>query len=368
MRGFGAVLHKEWTQMFRDQWTLRMAFVIPIFELILFGLIDTNVRHVPTAVFDESHTRESRELIQALKNTSYFDMRAVAVSAGDLRQKIVSGKVSVGVQIPPDFARRRLNNQPADFQVLIDGSDSSISSQTLSAAAGVAFEQSLQQLALEAHATDVPLRIHPLLLFNPDSRSANLLIPGLIAILLTFSATLLSAFGIVKERERGTLEQLMVTPVSPIAVVLGKLLPYLALAFAQLIVILILMVTFFQVPIHGSVPLLFGLSTMYLFSLLALGLMVSSRAKTQMEAIQRAQMLLLPSFLLSGYFFPLSSLPVFLRPFAYLIPATYYIKIARGIIIRGAGFFDLWQEVAALLAISVILVAASTRAFQKTIS
>ena len=146
MRGFGAVLRKEWTQMFRDQWTLRMAFVIPIFELILFGLIDTNVRHVPTAVFDESRTRESRELIQALKNTSYFDIRATAVSAEDLRQKIVSGKVSVGVQIPPDFARRRLNNQPADFQVLIDGSDSSISSQTLSAAAGVAFAQSLQQL------------------------------------------------------------------------------------------------------------------------------------------------------------------------------------------------------------------------------
>ncbi|MGH9443329.1 MAG: ABC transporter permease, partial [Thermoanaerobaculia bacterium] len=143
---------------------------------------------------------------------------------------------------------------------------------------------------------------------------------------------------------------------------------YLALAFAQLIVILILMVTLFRVPVHGSVLLLFGLSTIYLFSLLALGLLISSRAKTQMEAIQRAQVILLPSFLLSGYFFPLSSLPGWLRPLAYVLPATYYIKIARGIIIRGAGFLDLWREVAALVAISAILVAASTRAFKKTIS
>ncbi len=354
--------------MFRDHWTLRMAFVIPILELVLFGLIDTNVRHVPTAVLDESRTRESRELVTRLVNTGYFDIRVLASSTEEMRRKIVAGDVSVGVAIPPDFARRRLNGQPADFQVLIDGSDSTISSQALAAASGVAFQQSLEELARRAHAPDAPLRIHPLLLFNPDSRSANLLIPGLIAILLTFSATFLAAFGIVKERERGTLEQLMVTPVSPVAVVIGKLLPYLALAFAQLIVILLLMVTLFRVPIHGSVPLLFGLSTIYLFSLLALGLLISSRAKTQMEAIQRAQVILLPSFLLSGYFFPISSLPAWLRPFAYVLPATYYIKIARGIIIRGASFVDLWHEVAALLLISAVLVAASTRAFKKTIS
>jgi ABC-2 type transport system permease protein len=367
MTGFRAVLRKEWTQMFRDTWTLRMAFVIPILELVLFGLIDTNVRHVPTAVFDESRTAESRALVQDFVNTGYFDIRSIPRSAEELRREIVSGRVSVGLQIPPDFARRRLNSQPADFQVLIDGSDSTISSQTLAAASGVAFQRSVEEIAARARVADLPLRIHPLLLFNPDSRSANLLIPGLIAILLTFSATFLSAFAIVKERERGTLEQLMVTPVSPIAVVFGKLVPYLVLGFVQLVVILILMATLFRVPIHGSVLLLFALSAIYLFSLLALGLLVSSRAKTQMEALQRAQVILLPSFLLSGYFFPISSLPPFLRPMAYLIPATYYIRIARGIIIRGAGFIDLWQSVAALIAISLVLVAASARAFKKTI-
>lgn len=368
MRGLSAVLRKEWTQMFRDQWTLRMAFVIPILELVLFGLIDTNVHRVPTAVFDQSRTAESRSLVQDLVNTGYFSVRSHPPSADALRREIVAGKVSVGVLIPPEFARRRLAGQPADFEVLIDGSDSTISSQTLAAASGVAFQRSLQEIAARARVADLPLRIHPLLLFNPDSRSANLLIPGLIAILLTFSATFLAAFGIVKERERGTLEQLMVTPVSPVAVVIGKLLPYLALAFAQLIVILILMATVFEVPIHGSLPLLFALSTIYLFSLLAFGLLISSRAKTQMEAIQRAQVILIPSFLLSGYFFPLSSLPGWLRPLAYVLPATHYIRIARGIIIRGAGFLDLWPSVASLLAISVVLVAASTRAFKKTLS
>lgn len=206
------------------------------------------------------------------------------------------------------------------------------------------------------------------MLFNPDSRTANLLIPGLVAILLTFSGTLLAAFAIVRERERGTLEQLMVTPASPIAVVLGKLLPYLVLAFVQLLFILFLMTVVFRVPIHGSLMLLLGLSIIYLFALLSMGLLVSSRARSQMEAIQVAQGLLLPSIMLSGYIFPLSSLPAPLRVFAQLLPATHFIAISRGIIIRGAAFGDLWHSVAALLVIAAVLVAGSTRAFQKTIS
>src|SRR5262249_47842308 len=173
--------------------------------------------------------------------------------------------------------------------------------------------QPLAKVAAALGPRDLPLETRPSLLFNPDSRSANLLIPGLIAILLTFSGTLLSAYAIVRERERGTLEQLMVTPASPLAVVLGKILPYLVLAFLQLLLVLALMRFVFGVPIHGSLTLLLGLSTIYLFALLSLGLLVSSRAKTQMEATQIAQMILLPSIMLSGYIFPLSSLPAPLR-------------------------------------------------------
>lgn len=374
MSGFLSVLRKEALQMVRDKGTLMFAAGVPIFQLILFGVIDTNVKHVPTAVLDRSRTEESRQLVRDFAATSTFEVSRYVDSRDELRQEIVAGRASVGLEIPPDFARNRLAGRPADFLVLIDGSDSNVSSQTLGAANGVALSKSLDELSRKAGQKDkiggheMSLRPFPQVLFNPDSRSANLLIPGLVAILLTFSGTMLASFSIVRERERGTLEQLMVTPASPVAVVLGKLLPYLLLGFLQLVVILALMTTVFRVPIHGSLPLLLALSAVYLFALLALGLMVSAQAKTQMEAMQRAQGLLLPSVFLSGYVFPLSALPAPLRLISKLLPATHFIAISRGIVIRGATFLDLWPNVAALVLLSLVLVARSTRAFQKTVS
>ena len=368
MRGFWAVLRKEAIQMRRDTGTLRFALGIPVFQLVLFGLIDTNVQHVPTAVFDQSQTADSRALVRDFVNTSYFDVLEFVPSRAALRERIVAGRVSVGIEIPPDYARKRLDNQPADFMVLIDGSDSTVSSATLAATNGLSLQKSLEDIAQRTGIRELPVQPFPLLLFNPDSRSANLLIPGLVAILLTFSGTVLAAFSIVRERERGTLEQLMVKPASPVAVVLGKLLPYLVLGFVQLLLVLVLMVFVFRVPIHGNVFLLLVLSVIYLFSLLALGLLVSSRANTQMEAIQGAQGFLLPSIMLSGYIFPLSSLPGPLRVISKVLPATHFISISRGIIIRGAGFMDLWPDVVALLILAAILVGGSTRAFRKTIS
>ena len=371
MRGFVAVLRKEAIHMMRDKATLRLALLIPTFQLILFGLIDTNVEHVPTVVLDQSHTRESRELIQGFTNTSVFDIVGTEESRDGLRHAIVAGRASVGIEIPPDFARRRLYGEPADFLVLIDGSDNSVASQTLLAASGLALEQSVRELLAasgKGGSLEPALRPHPILLFNPDARSALLLIPGLTGILLMFSGTVLASFAIVRERERGTLEQLMVTPVSPLGVVMGKLIPYLVLSFIQLLVIILLMTVFFHVPVHGNLFLLFGLSVIYLFSLLSVGLLVSSVAKTQIEASQIVQTVLLPSIMLSGYIFPLSSLPGPLRWFAQLLPATHYIAISRGIIIRGASFADLTGHVGALLVIAAVLVAGSTRAFRKTIS
>lgn len=369
MRGFAAVLRKEALHMRRDAGMLRFAIMVPVFQLVLFGLIDTNVKHVPTVVYDQSRTAESRELLQQFVSTSYFDIVEQVASRKELRDRIVAGTARVGVEIPPDYARKRLASQPADFLVLIDGSDSTVSSQALAAANGVALNRSLEELRDRlGSAAEMPIRPFPQLLFNPDSRTANLLIPGLVAILLTFSGTLLATFSIVRERERGTLEQLMVTPVSPIGVVMGKLLPYLALGFLQLLLILGLMTTVFRVPIHGSVLLLLGLSIIYLFALLSMGLLVSSWSNSQMEAVQIAQMFLLPSIMLSGYIFPLSSLPPAVQWASMCLPATHFIEMSRGIIIRGAGFMDIWRHAAALLAIAALLVAGSTRAFRKTIS
>jgi ABC-2 type transport system permease protein len=317
-------------------------------------------------VLDQSHSQESRALVRDFVSTSYFDVVSYVASRAELRQEIVAGRASVGVEIPPEYARRRLAGQPADFMVLIDGSDSSIASQTLNAANGLALSRSLEDVGRRTGIVEMSVRPFPQILFNPDSRSANLLLPGLVAILLTFSGTMLAAFSIVKERERGTLEQLMVTPVSGAGVVLGKLVPYLLMGFVQLLSILLVMRFVFRVPIHGSISLLVALSVVYLFALLALGLMVSSHAKSQMEAIQRVQGLLLPSIFLSGYVFPLSSLPEALQWVSQALPATHFIAISRGIIIRGATLADLWPNVAALLIISTMVILASTRAFQKT--
>jgi ABC-2 type transport system permease protein len=361
------MFRKEVTQMLRDRGTLIFAIAVPISELILFGVIDMNAKNIPTAVFDQSRTQESRRLIEQFGNTSYLRVTTMVDSRAALQHEIVAGHSQVAIEIPPDYARNLAAKRQADVLIMIDGSDSSVASQALAAANGVVLSDAINKL-LDTTAARPPIEAHPVMMFNPDMRSANLLIPGLISILLTFSGTILSAFAIVKERERGTLEQLMVTPVSPLAVVTGKLLPYLGLAYVQLLVILFLMRVLFRVPIHGSLTLLLLLSPVYLLALLSVGLLVSSRANSQMEAMQRAMGMLLPSVLLSGYIFPIASLPLPLRVISYVLPATHFIKIARGIVIRGATFFDLWDSVAALLVLSVVLIAASARAFQKTVT
>jgi len=365
MNGFTAVFRKELTQMTRDRATLIFSILVPVFELILFGVIDMNAKNIPTIVFDQSRTQESRQLVDQFTATTLLKVTQYARSREELQHAVVAGHAQVAIEIPPDYARNIAMRRQADVLVMIDGSDSSVASQALSAANGVVLTNNIRKILGERAAP--PVEAHPVMMFNPDMRSANLLIPGLIAILLTFSGTILSAFAIVKERERGTLEQLMVTPVSPLAVVLGKILPYLGVAYVTLIIVLTLMRWGFQVPIHGSLTLLLLLSSVYLLALLSFGLLISSRAKSQMEAMQLAMGIMLPSVLLSGYIFPISSLPLPLRGISYVLPATHFIRIARGIVIRGATFADLWEPVLSLLAISAVLIAVSTRAFKKTV-
>ncbi len=365
MKGFVAVLRKEAIHMRRDKGTLRLALGIPVFQLVLFGSIDTNVTLVPTAVFDQCRCPESRALKDELAATKTFRIERMVSSREALRETIVAGDAKVGIEIPPDYAKRRLEGTQATFLALIDGSDNTIASQSLAAIDGWALTRSLEELQKRTGAAELPVAPRPQILFNPDTRSANLLIPGLIAILLTFSGTLLTAYAIVRERERGTFEQLMVTPVSSGEMILGKLAPYLVLAFVQLVLVVFCMHVFFKVPIHGSVLLLAGLSLIYLTSLLALGLMISARSATQMEATQAAQGILLPSIMLSGYIFPLSSLPAPLRVLSEVLPATHFVAISRGIIIRGAGLDDLLREVAALAVISAVLLTASVVIFRR---
>jgi drug efflux transport system permease protein len=368
MNGFVAIFRKELTQMVRDRMTLIFSIMVPIFELILFGVIDMQAKNIATAIYDQSKTQESRQLIDQFQNTSYLRVTERVHSRSDLEHAIVAGRVQVAVEIPPDYARNLASKRQATVLVMIDGSDSSVASQALTAANGVVLQNAIRDLMVKARQDELPSEPRPVVMFNPDMRSANLLIPGLIAIILTFSGTILSAFAIVRERERGTLEQLMVTPVSPLAVVLGKILPYLGVAYGTLLIILVLMNVLFRVPFHGSVGLLLLLSVVYLLALLSFGLLISSRAQTQVEAIQMAMAVMLPSVLLSGYVFPISGLPLPLRLVSYVLPATHFIRISRGIIIRGAAFGDIWQSVAALVTISMVLITLSATAFKKTVS
>jgi ABC-2 type transport system permease protein len=273
------------------------------------------------------------------------------------------------VVLPPDFGAAREGAAPgrhASILVLIDGSDSVVSSQALAAVNGLAAKVNLDAVSERiGHAADPVLDTHPLILFNPSGRTANYIIPGLVAVLLQIVATLLTAVAIVREREKGTLEQLLVTPVHPLGLMLGKLVPYLLLGMGQMILILLAMRFAFRVPIRGSLLFLFAMAVVYLFALLALGLFVSTRAKTQAQAQQLAQLFILPSIFLSGYIFPVSGLPWPLYAIGRVLPATHMVEIMRGIVLRGAGLMDLLPNVLALLALSAALLGLSVRQFQK---
>jgi ABC-2 type transport system permease protein len=366
---FVAIFQKEFVHMFRDRSTLVMAFTIPLFQLILFGFIDQTVSNLPTVVVDEDRTHYARELMDKLRATHTFDITRVTPDPHAARADIASGRARVGIVIPPDFHDTRARGTGSKILVLIDGSDSNVSAQALASVNGVASSESLEatteklQVGITAPAS--ALSVQPIVLFNPDGRTANYIIPGLIAILLQIVAIVLTALSIVREREKGTLEQLLVTPIHPLGLMLGKLVPYLFVGLVEMAAILTAMRFGFGVPIRGSLVFLFAMALVYLFALLSIGLAISTRAQTQAQAQQTAQMFLLPSIFLSGYIFPQNGLPFVLRWIGRILPATHMIEILRGVVLRGAGPLELWPNVAALVTISVVMVAISVRNFKK---
>jgi ABC-2 type transport system permease protein len=364
-----AIMLKEFVHVRRDRATLMAALSIPLFQLVLFGFLDQTVRDVPTVVVDQDRTSASRELRQQLEATDTFHVVEVTSDPRVARERIVQGRAKVGVVLPPDFGAARAQASPgqhASILVLIDGSDSVVSSQALAAVNGLAAKVNLDALTERIGTAANPVMdAHPLILFNPSGRTANYIIPGLVAVLLQIVATLLTAVALVREREKGTLEQLLVTPVHPLGLMLGKLVPYLLLGLGEVVLILLAMRFIFSVPIRGSLVFLFAMALVYLFALLALGLFVSTRARTQAQAQQLAQLFILPSIFLSGYIFPVSGLPWPLYALGRILPATHMVEIMRGVVLRGAGLMDLMPNVLALLALAAALLGLSVRQFQK---
>src|SRR5215470_11387544 len=285
-RGFGAVFYKETLHVRRDFGTLFFSLIIPLLQMLLLGYgIDTNIRQINTVVFNADGRQESRELLDRLKNSDTFHLVRYVQSDAEMNEMIVGGKARVGIKIPVDYSDKLMHQMSAQVLVLIDGSDSSVAGQAINVTTSIGLDESLRRVLANSDSS-FAVDMRPKILFNPDSRSPNFFLPGLTAILLLNVTTFLTAFSIVREKERGTLEQLFVTPVRPMGLLLGKLLPYLGIGFLELLLILTFMRFAFHVPIHGNVFLLAFLSLPYIFVSLSLGILISSKANTQSEAMQ----------------------------------------------------------------------------------
>lgn len=361
LRGLGAIIYKEFLQVRRDPST-RIVFMIPVLQLIIFGFaIDMDIQHIRSVIYDLDQSADSRMLIERLANTQTFDIVGYVGSESDIRREIVSGRAKVGFIIPPEYSANLLSGEQARVQVLVDGSDSVVATNAMQTsraiamtAAGVAIEQ--------------PIEIRPRVLFNPDLLSARFYVPGLIALILQIITTMLTAFAIVRERERGTMEQLAATPVSKMGLILGKIIPYALIGMIQTVFVLILMRFLFNVSIEGDVLLLLLLSALFLLPALSLGILISTVAKNQAQAMQMSILVMLPSVLLSGFAFPRETMPLPIYAVSFLIPATYYVQILRGIILRGAGLWDLLPQTLALMGFAVVLIALSSIRFKKRIN
>jgi len=366
-RGFSAVFYKESLHIRRDFSTLFFSLIIPILQMFLLGYaIDTNIRQINTVIYNADGRRESRELLDRLKNSDTFHLIRYVNNDRDLNDAIISGRCRVGVKIPVDYSDRLLHQTGAQVLVLIDGSDSSVAGQAINVTTAIGLDESLRRVLADSDAP-FPVEMRPKILFNPDSRSPNFFLPGLVAVLLLNVTTFLTAFSIVREKERGTLEQLFVTPVRPMGLLLGKLLPYLAIGFFELSMLLVAMRFLFGVPIHGSVVLLAFLSLPYLFVSLSLGILISSKATSQANAMQLAFITILPSIFFSGYIFPRETMPRFFYYLSYFVPAAYYINITRGIILRGAGWVHLWSDALILFLMGAALLIIAARRFHNKI-
>ncbi len=368
MRRLWPMVRKEFIQMRRDRLTLGVMFGIPVVQLLMFGFaIQTDVRHIPTIVVDESRTPESRDIVRALENTGNFRIVAYGNDRGALDDAIARGRAQAGIVVPSDYARNLGRGATATFQVVIDASDPLSSQSALAAAAGVAQVRNLDLLTAAAGRTTLPLesRVRPR--YNPGLRSATYIVPGLIGLILTMTMVLITATAVVRERERGTLEQLIVTPITKTELMLGKIAPYMGVGLFQMTAVLLLGRFVFDIPYVGSLVLLYAVSLLYIVASLSLGLFISTLVRTQQQAMQMSFFFMLPSILLSGFMFPREAMPVAFQWISLLIPLTHFLKILRGILLKGVGAGPILPQILVLCGFAVGLIGLAVRRFHKTL-
>jgi ABC-2 type transport system permease protein len=366
-----AISRKELLQLRRDRLTFAMMVAIPVMQLLLFGYaIDFDVRNVTTIVYDQDQTAASRDLARRLELTGSFKLIGAVRSYDEIGLALRSGRARVALVIPPSYGADIVRGRPARAQLVVDGSDPQTIASANGSAAGVAAARSAELLgmrlqALGSRAPLSPVEIMPTTWYNPELRTAVFVVPGLIGIILTMTMIMFTAMALARERERGTLEQLIVSPVRRIELILGKIAPYTIIGYVQMTLILIVGKLVFHVPIVGSIPLLYLLSFLFIAASLAVGLFFSTLAQTQQQAMQMSFFFFLPNILLSGFMFPWEGMPAPMRALSQIFPLTHFHRIARGVTLKGAGLMELSGELLWLAGILGALVLLAALRFRK---
>lgn len=348
-----AIVLKELRQLRRDRVTAAMIVGIPAIQLLLFGFaINLDVRGIDAGIADQANTSASRAVVQDLLATGVIVARQRATMPDALVQDIRSGKISVGVVIPPDFERRIADGREA-VQVMVDGSDTSV-------------QNAVRQLAqLPVTGAARPAAISVVSFYNPERRSAVNVVPGLVGVILTMTMVLFTAVAVVRERERGNIELLITTPVTPLELMIGKVLPYIAIGLVQTSIVLLLGAWVFQVPVRGSLVNVYLAALLLIAANLSLGLLISTRAQSQFQAMQMGFFVMLPSILLSGFMFPFAGMPLLAQWIAEILPLTHFVRLIRGVMLRGADLVDLWHEMAVLAVFTGVMMTLAVRRFRK---
>ncbi len=362
---------KELLQLRRDRLTAAMMFALPIVQLLLFGYaINTDVRHIATVVFDEDRSAASRDLVRSAESTGFYDVVGNVRSYAEIERAIRSNEARVAFVIPAEYSADLARGRPTHVQLVVDGSDPQIvASATNTAASLVAVRSAaltVSRLSKSGFArTPDGATLEPSILYNPDLRTAVYIVPGLTGVILTMTMVMITAMALARERERGTLEQLIVSPVKSVELIVGKIIPYVGIGYVQMAVILTLGRIVFKVPIAGSLPLLFALAFVFVAANLAIGLLFSTVAQTQQQAMQMSFFFLLPNILLSGFMFPFEAMPKPAQWIATALPLTHFLRIVRGVVLKGATFHELRLELLWLTGILVFLVTFTSLRFRK---
>jgi ABC-2 type transport system permease protein len=369
-----ALVRKEFIQIVRDPRSLMIIFIMPLVQLFLMGFAATSdVRNVPLAVLDRDRSPASRDLLAAYRAADYFHVDYDVTTETELRQLIDSGRAGVGMIIPPGYGNQIASGQTAEVAFVVDGSDPSIAGTALSAAQLIAQSKATSMLAERAAhlgqtaVARAPIEVRTQVWYNPDLVSAFNMVPAMIGLILTFLTMQLTAAAIVREREAGTLEQLVVTPLRSSELMIGKLTPFVLIALIDAVEIIVVGVLVFGVPINGSLWLLFLLSTLFLATSLGIGLFISTIAKTQREAQMTSMLFTLPAMFLSGFFFPIAAMPLALQYASYAVPLRYFLIVVRSIVLKGVGMDALWSEVRALSVFAVAITTLAVVRFRKTL-